>query len=624
MKTILYELLNKKINAMQRIYLTFLRRVNIQVRRKSRQFNSFLLKNTGYNFSQFSDAFSVSCLLLILIKLVVRINGYNTIWQFNFVVLFLGTLFSLRLNLIVFVRESLISFWKWALGERFYFHQIVDFYLVDLSHKDALLAKNIPHYSFFNIFFQQIYFFLILIRIFIINEFYAFILLNFLLTYFLLSNHFFLLSSFFSIFFTFSKFTFHLSDYSISIFNSRISLLIKNERNESLKPTYENARFVGVVISRFFYASKAGRTELSTSNKLWEMGTSLPYVIDKLELMEHKLIKILIAQHVGEENDPTYKNLLNGEASAGLKKSTKNTLIGPILLCLLIGFILQVSLNLNVQELGGIKLRFVKLPKNLFSRASLAKNPSHTKYSSPKAKGHPEVAAITEENQVITTNLSTMHTSDETANYLRKVPYGIVDGKLRAVVCTGTSYEANADAKRLLDECETASEKIIEILNTKNPVFINNQIQEEYFRKATEIERENLFLVNKILFSNISTNEPDIMTFFTLIVYDPRFSSNDIKEALKVRQAYSKYVQENDYVFNEFFTIINKYRGTIEGYSKMDNAELQAPLKIMESFFLTVKKNAPYTTQVEIYKSLAYKQNDETEFMKLKKKLFDE
>ena len=107
------------------------------------------------------------------------------------------------------------------------------------------------------------------------------------------------------------------------------------------------------------------------------------------------------------------------------------------------------------------------------------------------------------------------------------------------------------------------------------------------------------------------------MTFFTLIVYDPRFSCNDIKEALKVRQAYSKYIQENDYIFNEFFTIISKYRGVIEGYSKMDNADLHVPL--MESFFLTVKKNASYQTQTEIYKNLAHKETDETAFMKLKK-----
>lgn len=346
MKSILLLLnyINKKINVMQHKYLTLLRGLNIQIKKRSRLFNSFLIRTTGYSFSTFSDAFSVAILFLILIKLIVRINGYNTYWQINVLILLIGIPFCLHYNLIVFVRESLISFWKWSLGERFYFHQIVDFNLIDLSHKGALLAKKIPQYSFFNLFFQKIYFFLIFTRLFIINEFYAFILLNFFLTYFLLSNHFFLLSSFFSIFFTFSKFTFHLSDYSISIFNSRMSLLIKNDKNESLKPTYENAQFVGIVISRFFYASKAGRKELSTSNKLWEMGTSLSYIINKLELMEHKVIQILkktYLQHAKEENDndifPTYKNLLKGEVSESFKKSKKNTLIGPILFYLLVG-----------------------------------------------------------------------------------------------------------------------------------------------------------------------------------------------------------------------------------------------------------------------------------------------
>ena len=75
------------------------------------------------------------------------------------------------------------------------------------------------------------------------------------------------------------------------------------------------------------------------------------------------------------------------------------------------------------------------------------------------------MAAITEDNQIVTTNLSSVHKADEVANFLS--PYGIVDGKLRAVVCTGTSFEGNAEAKSLLDSCESAAEKIIEILNTE-------------------------------------------------------------------------------------------------------------------------------------------------------------
>jgi len=325
-------------------YSLLLRKINIKLKRKSRSFTFLFKEKTGYTFSQLLDAFSVSSLFLILIKLLVRIGGENTPWQVNVFILFLGIPFSLKLNLIEEVREGLISFWKWALGQRFYFHQIVDFYLIDLSHKEALLAKNIPQYSFVNIIFHQIYFFLILIRLFIINEFYAFILFNFFLTYFLISNHFFVLSSLFSIVFTLSKFTFHLSDYSISIFNSRISLLIKNEKNEGLKPTYENAQFVGVVISRFFYASKAGRNELSTSNKLWEMGTSLLYIIEKLKIMEHKIIML---HHGKEDALITYYYLLKGDAA--FKKSTKNTLIFPILLLLLIGFTLQEALNVQLQ-----------------------------------------------------------------------------------------------------------------------------------------------------------------------------------------------------------------------------------------------------------------------------------
>jgi len=213
--------------------------------------NLFLIKYTGYTFSNFSDAFSASSLVLILIKLLFRIVGENTTWQLNLFLLLFGIIIALKGNLIEEIRRILREFWKKVLGIRFYFQQSPDFDPCIISYYEEEF-NALPKVKKINLFFQEIFYFLILIRLFILSEVYLFILVNLVLTYFLLVNKYLLLSSCFSAIIALSRFTFHLSDHSIKDFITVVHPLVNLEENESLKPTYENAQFVSLLIVRFF------------------------------------------------------------------------------------------------------------------------------------------------------------------------------------------------------------------------------------------------------------------------------------------------------------------------------------------------------------------------------------
>jgi len=119
------------------------------------------------------------------------------------------------------------------------------------------------------------------------------------------------LSSLISLLLAFSKFSFFLTDYPNPIFHYRLGLIIKNNENETLKATRENAIFMAIMITRFFHYSTKTRIFFETLTKPYLDGSCSSlhtnYITDKLYYLnpEHKIIKIAKKINVILFKEPT-------------------------------------------------------------------------------------------------------------------------------------------------------------------------------------------------------------------------------------------------------------------------------------------------------------------------------
>jgi len=250
------------------LFFFLFRLIRVVVKKSKRKIissfnNNKLLKK--YTLATVFDACSASSLFLILFKLFFRIIGFNPLWQLNLVVLLVGIIIALKFNLIQFIRKFFVIFWRKTLGERFFTNYFeLDFW--DLVSYEEKFERLEPETKI-NKIFQNIHYFFIGLRLFILNEPWSFILFNFFLTYFLIFNKFFLFSSFFSLLLISSKFTFFLFDHSPKELRTLLLNFVELEENESLELNMENIKFLSIFTTRFLQKEVYDRYLVETLKK---------------------------------------------------------------------------------------------------------------------------------------------------------------------------------------------------------------------------------------------------------------------------------------------------------------------------------------------------------------------
>lgn len=303
------------ITTIQLKYILLKKALNIRIKRRVRKVNFFLTRATGYTFSNYSDAFSVATLLLIIIKFIFRLFFFNLNWQINLTILFLLTIICLQLNTAITVRKGFKWFWRKALPSSFYYRNT--FKKVNVyEDEETFIYEEQPFLYKCGL---TVFFFFVYIRLWILTEPFIFLLFNYIFIYFLLINTYLITSSFIGLFFAVSRWTFFLEDKTISEFNYSFSGLEHISEGQTLYPSWENAETVGIFITRYLSKdaeemiskfSKEGKYEHETS----AIGGFIDYYMIKRYIgLNHPIIekaKFITYTYTGflenDENKPAY------------------------------------------------------------------------------------------------------------------------------------------------------------------------------------------------------------------------------------------------------------------------------------------------------------------------------
>ena len=306
------------------IFRFYIRFLILKLRRKLRHYE----RKIGYKFSDISNAFSVATLFLIFFKLCFRIFNYNPSSLINLLLLAFFTILCLKVNIFPIFKEKVKQFWRFSLGEWFYYSKYITFaelwdnclYFDEDDFYDKLEELK-QKQSFLNKIMQKFFIVLIYLRLWIISETYLFFVFNTILIYFLIINKYLILSSIFSIIFAASKWTFHLEDYTLSAAIKSIRSVVIFERNHYFAPTWENSEFLAIWIVRHFDVAVMDEHKTEKDKEWFDLKRVFVPLEDKLKQFNHPILKKIekinyCTCFVAGEEKPDYETFLKEHALA--------------------------------------------------------------------------------------------------------------------------------------------------------------------------------------------------------------------------------------------------------------------------------------------------------------------
>ena len=204
--------------------------------------------------AQILDAFFFSSIFLLFFRFFIRLFFFtNPFWYFNLGFLFLGFFLQLKINFMAYIRKFYIKILKKLLGVNYWFVvSRFDLFFADIQLKPDEFIIDINEKTKFNTFFQNLFIFFILIRLYILAHPILFFICNFFLTFSLIFFNYLLLASFFSFFLLFSRLSLFCSDYTKKDLFSVLNFIEQLEEGNHYVPNWHNSELIALVVTRTF------------------------------------------------------------------------------------------------------------------------------------------------------------------------------------------------------------------------------------------------------------------------------------------------------------------------------------------------------------------------------------
>jgi len=226
----------------------------IKFKRLKLKYERKLIKHLNITFAHILDSFFLGSIFLVVSKFIFYIFIFteNVIsWKLNLFIYILGFILQLKFDFLYYIREINVKIWKILLGKP-YWQGLPTIDIFETHTIKERQTANIFAGSMLNKFFIFIFNSLILIRLFIFQELYLFIIVNFVITLLLIINKFFIINCIISIIILLSRLVIYSTEFNNrELFIGLHELEIFND-NECIAPTYKNSRILGLWISRSY------------------------------------------------------------------------------------------------------------------------------------------------------------------------------------------------------------------------------------------------------------------------------------------------------------------------------------------------------------------------------------